>query len=263
MKKLLSLSLLSIVSSTLLASPVIYEGFNPTAGEQERVGWLTSWHRLAGDVAAVPNSIGIAGLPGSAGALMLTAKGEALAQISADVDGTYYGAFRFRIADIKNDSVIGLLIAAPDLAELTPQTAHLSLLVKGWRNETGSIRSGGQKAQTVEGIALEAGEAYQVIFKVENEPSARSVSMWIMNEKQTRHFVGRTVDEAVLNSAELSGNDGAIVQRLHFKPRKTVKLNLSKGDVIACVAKFSAKTIFDEIRISTLSLEDALGVPAK
>ena len=261
MKKILPTLLLAL--TPLVAEPVLYEGFSPSGEGTERIGWQSDWHRLQGEVGSIPDSIGIPGLSGSKGALLLQKKGEALAQVNVDVKGTFYGSFRLRTADLKNDSLLGVVFAKPDLDELTPKTATFSLLVKGWRLDHAVLLSGGKVEKTGEGVPMEAKQAYLVLFKVENPASGPStLTMWLVNPDQVLHFANRSLTESALNSVPLGADSGAVMQRLSLKAKNNVKLELSKGDVVACMAKFNPKAVFDEIRLSTTSLEEAAGLNA-
>ena len=259
MKKVIPLLLLSL--APLVAEPVLYEGFSSTGAAAGRTGWLTEWHRLQGEVGSIPDSIGIPGLEGSKGALLLEKKGEALAQVGVDVKGTFYGSFRVRTAELKNDSLLGLVFAKPNLEELTPKTATFSLLVKGWRMDHALLLSDGKVEKTSEGVPMEAKQAYVVLFKVENPASGpSSLTMWMLNPDQVLHFANRSLSEAVLNNVALGAESGAVMQRLTIEAKNNVKLELSKGDVVACMAKFNPKAVFDEIRLSKVSLAAALGL---
>lgn len=240
----------------------LYEGFNSDApAAEERLGFMTGWHRMVGEVGVVSDSLSLSGFTESAGAIRLKKKGEALAQISANVGDTYYGSFRFRSARLNQDSIIALLLAKPDLEELTPKSANLSILAKGWRSEHGALLSEGKLAKTTEGVPIEAQTTYLVLFKVvDGKPSQRSVESWILNVDQAEHFAKSAFKETELNAAPLGVEAGAVMQRTQLKPKSSARLALRPGDVIACVAKFTPDVLFDEIRISSKSLREAAGV---
>ena len=112
MKKILPLIIL--LTAPLSSKPLLYEGFNAKgldAGGRE--GFMTAWHRHAGEVGSIKHGLGLPGFSGENGALLLEKKGEALAQVAVDVTGTYYGSFRLRTAKLSKDSILGLVFAGP------------------------------------------------------------------------------------------------------------------------------------------------------
>ncbi|MFU8848334.1 MAG: hypothetical protein ACNA77_06410 [Opitutales bacterium] len=262
MKKLSITLIASLSIFQLSTSAQLYEGFNADASAMnERVGFMTGWHRMAGEVSVVGESLKVPGLAQSDGAIRLEKRGEALAQISANVSGTYYGSFRFRSTRLNQDSLIALLLAGPNLEELTPKTANISILAKGWRNEHGALLSEGKLSKTTEGAPIEEQQTYLVLFKVvDGNPNQRLIESWILNAAQIEHFAKGAFTESELNGARLGVESTAVMQRAQLKPKRSTRLALQAGDVIACVAKFNPETLFDEIRISSKSLREAAGV---
>jgi len=253
-----SLSLFQVV-----AASQIHEGFNveDAAAENERRGFMTSWHRLAGEVGISRDSLVLPNLKHSGGALTLSERGEALAQLDADMSGTYYGSFRVRTSRLNQDTIIGLLLAPPDLEELTPRSSSVSILVKRWRDDLGVIQSDGRTAQTTEGAPIRENETYLVLFKVQDGGAGqRSVESWVLNPDQVAHFTENDFSEAALNAAKLGRDADAVMQRTRLNPKRDTRLALRRGDVVACVAKFNPRTQFDEINITTTSLREAAGV---
>ncbi len=263
MKKIISLFILA--AAQLSAAPALYEGFNAEGIDAgERTGFLSAWHRLQGEVGASPYGLGLEGLSGEPGALILEKKGEALAQVAVDVKGDYFGSFRVRTAELRPDSLLALVFARPDLEELNPKTGTLSLLVTGWRYDHAVIISKGKAEKPGDGVAIEAKQIYLVLFKVKNPGSGPSkATMWILNQAQAEYFAANSLTEDALNSASLGAGESAVMQRISLSAKPGTKLELSKGDVIACMAKFNPKAAFDEIRLSKASLADAAGVKAK
>jgi len=261
MKRLLQILLTSLCFFQWTTAAQLYEGFHVEAGADDgRLGFMTSWHRLSGEIGIAGDSLPLPGFQQTKGALTLSKKGEAIAQIEADFSDTYYGSFRVRSARLNKDSLIGLLFARPDLDELTPKTANLSILVKAWRNEHGAILSGGKLFKTTEGVPIEEKKTYLVVFKVQDGSAGqRLVESWVLNGDQAQHFANTSFTESELNSASLGGEAGAVMQRARLNPKPSTNLSLRRGDVIACVAKFNPNTAFDEIRISAISLREAAG----
>jgi len=249
----------------LAAGNLIYEGFNPEdEASGVRTGFMTFWHNLQGEVSTAPESIPMPGFSHSNGSLVLSKKGEALAQVGVETSGTYYGSFRVRSADLKRDSVICLVFGKPDLDELTPKTANISFIVKGWRNDYAAIVSQGKNIKGAAGVPIQAKEAYLVVFKVQDGSSGtRLIESWILNTAQAQHFSQASFTEAELNAAPLGEEAGAVMQRLSLEPKPSARLSLARSDVLACMAKFNPKTVFDEIRISTSSLREATGALSK
>lgn len=255
------LLLIALLATGLTAEPVLYEGFradgDPDVG---RTGWMTGWHRLQGEVVLQEYGLGLPGLQGNQGALQLTKQGEGVVQIDAAVEGTYYGGFRIRVAELKEDSLLALVFAKPDLEGLTPNTAYTSIVVKGWRHDLGAVISEGKLAKSEAGIPIESKQVYLVLFKVENEESGpRSIQSWILNEQQQAYFNHLSFAEAELSAASLGAEASAVMQHVKLEPKKSTNLSLSRGDVVACMAKFTTKAVFDEIRVSKVSLKEAAG----
>jgi hypothetical protein len=251
--------LLSIFALPLSATPIIYEGFSVDSTETARQGWATGWHPLHGEVGISAESIGIAGLPAEAGALLLTKKGEAIAKLDQNLKGTYYGAYRFSAEELKSDSLLALSFGSVQPEELTPKTAALSFVAKGWRRERGLVLVNGKAAKIEAGVPIEAKVAYQVLFKVGNAGTKRQVEMWILNAAQVGYFSQKELSAVALNAAPLGKEASSVLQRVSVSPVGGSRLHLTKDDFAVCSAKFNPKTAFDEIRISTQSLADALG----
>ncbi|TVP74898.1 MAG: hypothetical protein EA353_14835 [Puniceicoccaceae bacterium] len=265
MKRIYQIMITSLSLFQLAGASQIYEGFNvDDAAADERRGFMTSWHRLAGEVGISRSGLSLPGLKPSSGALALTARGEALAQIEADVTGNYYGSFRVRSSRLSNDSIIGLLLAPPNLDELTPRSANVSILVKRWRDDFGAILSDGSAAQTSGGAAIRENETYLVLFKVQDGSAGqRLIESWVLNADQVGHFAENDFTEKALNAAKLGRDAGSVMQRTSLNPKRGTRLSLRRGDVVACIAKLNPATQFDEINITTTSLRDAAGLLEK
>jgi N-acetylglucosamine-6-sulfatase len=259
-KKIVSLFIFASVHA--FAGPVLYEGFHSGGVDAgARTGFHEAWHRFQGEVGAASDSLGLAGLSEEPGALILEKKGEALAQVAVDVKGNYFGSFRVRTAEAKNDSLLALVFARPDLKALSPKSAKLSLFVKGWRFDHGVVVSDQKMGKNGEGVAIEADQTYLVLFEVENPSSGASrATMWILNQAQAEYFAQNSLTANALNQAPLGAGESAVMQRVSLDAKPGVKLELSRGDIVACMAKFNPKTSFDEIRLSKTSLADAAGV---
>jgi hypothetical protein len=205
-------------------------------------------------------SLDFEGLESNGGALQLLKKGEALAQHRVGVSEDYYGSFRLRVGELTNNSVIGLLLSSPMSEGLTPKTALLSFLPKAWQSEYGVLLVNGRPVKLLEGEAMATNQSYLVVFQVINAKGAdRSVSMWILNEAQVAKRTGPDWTSANLNRAPLSKSAEGVLQRVQHPVKKSDNLTISKGDVVACVAKYCPNAIFDEIRVSTSSLQAAVG----
>ncbi len=242
----------SFLALQLCAGLSVYDGFS---GDASREGWSSSWHRLQGTVGVHSGSVAFPGLPEKPGALLLEKKGEAIAQLGVGVKGNYYGGFRFRAAELKNDSLLALVIGSLPPEELTPKNAKLSFVAKGWRRDHGLLLLDGKDTKIENGIPIEANVPYQVLFQVEEN----RVQMWILNAPQVVHYAQKGFNAETLNAAPLGKSAGSVLQRIASTPKPGARLDLTREDFVACMAKYNPRTAFDEIRISTQSLADALG----
>ena len=246
--------------SQLFSAVTLYEGFD---SKESETGWLTGWHRLAGEVGTSELDLSLQGLESSGGALDLTKKGEAIAQHNISMPSHYYGSFRVQAKELKNDTVLGLLLSRPMNSELGPKTATLSFLAKGWRSEFGTLLVGGRPIKVTEGFPIQAGKTYLIAFQITNTADNQSIRMWILNEDQAEHYgEKRKFKYRILNKAPLSQSAEGVMQRVHYQSDKKQAIQLRSGDVVACISKFCPKALFDEIKLSELSLNDAVGVKA-
>lgn len=249
--------LLLLTVGHLCATSSIYESFST---EQNRTAsWLTDWHRLQGTLTNIPESLKIKGLQSKGGALQLLKKGEALAQHRIMIDGSYFGSYRVQASKIKADTILGLLLSRPMREGLTPKTASIGFLAKGWKTDLGVLLVDGVPVKVLEGIGLSIDQTYLVVFHVVNEGTQKAVTMWILNESQASYFASNKVTPAILNAAPLSRDAGGVLQRVRHQKKKDPNLTIFKGDIVACVAKYCPDATFDEIRIVSGSLKEGIG----
>jgi hypothetical protein len=248
--------LLLLITAQLGAQSALYEAFD--TGEATRADWLTEWHRMQGVVSVVPQGLALEGLPDRGGALQLSKKGEALAQHGASIAGTYYGAFRVQASDLTDNTVLGLMLSrAAKVDGLNPKTAAISFLVKGWQTNYGVLLIGGRPIKATAGEPIVPGETYLVVYQVDHSSSGKA-QLWILNEAQAGYHAAQGITAAALNAAALSAEAGGVMQRVSGKIQKKNRVAVIKGDVVACVAKYCPQATFDEIRISSVSLQDAV-----
>lgn len=241
-----------LLTLPLYAGLSVYDGFSD---DSMRQGWSSSWHRQQGAVSVYSESVAFPGLPETPGALLLEKKGEAIAKLGVAVEGEYFGGFRFRVAELKNDSLLALVIGSIPPGEITPKNAKLSFVAKGWRRDHGLLLLDGKTAKIESGVPIEANVPYQVLFQI----GEKGAQMWILNAPQVAYFAQKGFDGKTLNQAPLGKSPASVMQRIAATPKPGSSLDLTREDFVACMAKFNPKAAFDEIRISTHSLAEALG----
>ena len=272
--KLTALACIAL-STSLLASPAVYEGFDMDTlpaqlGTDDgrfgatSQGWLSDWHIKEGNSRVLRDDLAIAGLHSANGLVSSRGKAVVMRQLDESFSGDVYGSFRVRGGQLNPNSMLGLLIGLPDADPVTPRTSFISFLAARWGSELGAILVAGRPAQVQSGAALEVNQTALVLWKIDNlaELGKRThpvIQMWILNEEQASHFAASGMLEKDLKAAKSGSKPDQVMQYARVELRDS-KLTLVKGLIVSCFSNGAGKADFDEIRISRDSLADAAGV---
>ena len=162
--KILIYCLLTL-TTPLLAAPSIYEGFDmgtsPAALGSESArsgvssqGWLSDWHLKDGNSRFLPEDLTLAGLESANGLVSSKGKTVAMRQLAETLSGDVYGSFRVRGAQLKTNSMMGLMISLPDVEPMNPKTSFLSFMATRWGSELGGLVIGGKPVKVDQGAAI-------------------------------------------------------------------------------------------------------------
>ena len=264
----------------------VYEGFDmadlnsaPLASsDATRVGntsrgWNSTWQVTAGKPFVEGIDLEIKGFDSVGGSLQVRGErkpnsigqGVAMRQITEGFIGDVYGSFRFNARALKIESAIGLLLSLPGQNPLNLTTSYFTFCPKRWGSEYGMMAAGKERV-----TKSEAGEAciphtnYLVIWQLENLPKIGDrqsiiMNMWVLDEEQASHFASKDSFESALRLAELGSEPEQIGQYLR-REIKNSKRGLFGGMVVSCFSVGMPTVTFDEIRISQVSLADAVGL---
>jgi hypothetical protein len=282
------ITILSILSLNLLIlksiNASIYEGFDisvkkntplgkaGTFSGESSSGWLSDWHTGNGKPVFSSENIELKGLKSVGGSLKVMAerkpnhigKGFAFRQTEKGYLDTVYGSFRVKPGHLTSDSIFGLLFTLPGTQEVNLRNALFSLCPKRFGGDLGVVGVGKKTYKMPVGAPCIKGLPYLVIWKMANLPKAGesggvSVSMWVLNEEQAEYFttVGE-FNERYLNLAETGSSKDQVSQFGRMNVKET-KHSLYKGVLITPFNYNITNVVFDEIRLSSVSLKDAIG----
>ena len=239
------------------ATVVVYEGFcyseNP---ESERIGWLTNWRQGDGEVKHIGNDLKYDGLASCAGAIQLNGpKVTVASQLNTPLFGTTYGSARIKTGHIKPDSVIAITFAGPETEDVVPKNSAISLILKAWKQELGTISRKSTKTEFESGSPIQSNSDYLLIWHMEQ---SKHVTMWILDESQAKHFTQQGFATEQMENARIGAAPDNVMQRISAQLSK--KLDIDRGYLLSCFALTCPGTMFDEIRISDSSLAEAVGM---
>ena len=186
----------SVISSLLLTNfnliADLYEGFDFTgkkelslgnkganAGETS-FGWMSSWQVGSGDAIVSKKDIQFEGLTSTDGAVILKgqrknqnffAKGFAIRQTNRAYVGDIYGSFRIIPGFMTEETVISLIFALPNTADMSVRNGLFAISPKRWGGELGMIGAKGKTYKAVEGALLKRRKVFDYL---EDEPTARN-----------------------------------------------------------------------------------------
>jgi hypothetical protein len=255
----------SLFGQCLQADVLIYDGFPYAKNTADtRIGWTDAWGTVEGNPTLMSDDLDIRGLDSIAGSMSLMPNSVTLSQINTTASGVVYGSFRVRMSSYVNDSAVGLLILDPESSDARPVEARLALIVKGWRIPFSSVVVSGKKTQADKGAEIDADQTYLVLFKLVN-PSGKkgSLTMWICAPNQMQRLIAEGLSEEYLERAGIGSGVEQIARRVTAVIPADDEPIFKTGSVICLMSRFGAYTTFDEIRLSTSSLSEAAGAPAK
>ena len=263
----------------------LYEGFDfinknklslgkdGSLGGETSLGWMSAWQVGSGDAIVSKKDIYFEGLKSAKGSMLLRgnrvnqnffAKGFALRQIDRGFEGDVYGSFRIIPGFMTDETVISMVFALPNTAEMSVKNGLFAISPKRWGGELGMIGAKGRTYKALDGVPCIKGEPYLVIWKMSGLPSAGNSSdvslvYWILNEKQVEFFASKGFEGKYLNLAE-PGEQEYNVCQFGRKDLKDTKRSLYKGIVITPFVYNTTNVTFDEIRISSKGIKDAVGL---
>lgn len=257
------ISLFAILAGSVItahssnAGIIVYEGFcHGGVTETARVGWLTNWRQGEGEVRHIGNDLKYDSLQSCAGAIQLKGpKVTVASQLDVPLLGTTYGTARVQTGQLKSDSVVAITMAGPETEDVVPKNSNISLILKGWRQELGTISRRNVKSETVGGSPMQSNSEYMVLWKMEQP---KLLTMWILSEEQVNQFTKLGLSTDLLDNAELGTAPDNVMQRVTAKLSR--KLDIDRGYLLSCFTLACPGTIFDEIRISDSSLAEAAGL---
>lgn len=283
-KKLILLGT-TLLSINLSLNADLYEGFNfnnknqvsigkeGSLGGQTSSGWMSTWQVGSGDAIVSKKDIQFKGLKSANGSVILKgnrvnqnffAKGFAIRQIDKAYAGNVYGSFRIIPGFMTEETVISMIFALPNTAEMSVKNGIFAISPKRWGGELGMIGAKGRTYKALDGIPCVKGEPYLIIWKMSGLPSTGSSSdvtlvYWVLNKKQVEFFASKGFEMKYLNLAE-PGNKEYNVCQFGRKDLKDTKRSLYKGIVLTPFVYNTTNVTFDEIRISSKGIKDAVGL---
>ena len=162
------------------------------------------------------------------------------------------------------ETVISMIFALPNTAEMSVKNGIFAISPKRWGGELGMIGAKGRTYKALDGIPCVKGEPYLIIWKMSGLPSTGSSSdvslvYWVLNKKQVEFFASKGFEMKYLNLAE-PGNKEYNVCQFGRKDLKDTKRSLYKGIVLTPFVYNTTNVTFDEIRISSKGIKDAVGL---
>lgn len=284
-KKLILCGFTSLLLSNANLLAELYEGFDfagkkdlslgqeGSYGGQTSSGWMSAWQVGSGDAVVSKKDIQFEGLSSTGGSLVLKgqrknqnffAKGFAIRQTDTAYEGNVYGSFRVIPGFMTEDTVISMIFSLPNTAEMSVKNGLFAISPKRWGGELGMIGAKGKTYKAVDGVPCIKGEPYLVIWKMSGLPTTGSVSnvslaYWVLNADQVAYFATNGFDSKYLNLAEPGPLKNNVCQ-FGRKDLKDTKRSLYKGIVLTPFIFNTTKVTFDEIRISTKGIKDAVGL---
>lgn len=263
----------------------LYEGFDfinkneisigkeGSFGGQTSTGWMSTWQAGSGDAMVSKKDIHFKGLKSANGSVILKgnrvnqnffAKGFVIRQIDKAYSGNVYGSFRIIPGFMTEETVISMIFALPNTAEMSVRNGIFAISPKRWGGELGMIGAKGRTYKALDGIPCVKGEPYLIIWKMSGLPSTGSSSdvslvYWVLNKKQVEFFASKGFEMKYLNLAEPGALENNVCQ-FGRKDLKDTKRSLYKGIVLTPFVYNTTNVTFDEIRISSKGLKDAVGL---
>lgn len=239
-------------------------------------GWISSWNIGSGESFVNAKDISFNSLNSKGGSILLKgdrkndsffAKGFIYRQIENAYTGEIFGSFRIIPGFITDDTVLGMVFYyGKDLSfdKVTPRNGIFALLPKRWGSRLGMVGAKGKTYKVPDGFPCENGKEYLVVWKMSGLPKAGqssdvSLTYWVLDSDQVEYFASKGFEQRFLNLAE-PGKSKINVSQFARKDLKDTKRSLFKGMFLVPYIYNTTNVRFDEIRISTESIQDAVGL---
>ena len=185
-------------------------------------------------------------------------------QINKAYEGNVYGSFRIIPGFMTNETVISMIFALPNTAEMSVKNGLFAISPKRWGGKLGMIGAKGRTYKALDGIPCVKGESYLIIWKMSGLPSTGnasdvSLAYWVLNQKQVEYFASKGFEIRYLNLAEPGKLENNVCQ-FGRKDIKDTKRSLYSGIVLTPFIYNTTNVVFDEIRFSSKSIKDAVGL---
>ena len=263
----------------------IYEGFDfignkdlplgkdGSNGGETSFGWMSSWQVGSGNAIVSKKDIQFEELSSAEGSVILKgqrknqnffAKGYVIRQTNEAFEGDIYGSFRIIPGFMTEETVISLIFALPNTSDMSVRNGLFAISPKRWGGKLGMIGAKGKTYKAVEGVPCVKGEKYLVVWKMSQLPAIGSTSnvsliYWVLNSEQVKYFSAKGFESKYLNLAEPGPRRNNVCQ-FGRKDLKDTKRSLYKGIVLTPFVFNTTNVTFDEIRISTKGIKDAVGL---
>ena len=283
--KIIVYGAIASILSNLSVFGNLYEGFdflgqkglslgkNGSYEGETSVGWQSTWQVGTGDAVVSKKDIQFPSLKSKGGCMLIKgerkndnffAKGFAIRQTNKAYVGDIYGSFRIIPGFITEETVISMVFALPNTADMSVRNGLFAISPKRWGGELGMVGAKGKTYKAVDGVPCLKGEKYLVIWKMSNLPalgemSDVSLKYWVLNNEQVRYFASKGFDSKSLNLAEPGALEYNVCQ-FGRKDLKETKRSLYKGILLVPFVYNTTNVTFDEIRISTKGIKDAVGL---
>ncbi len=287
-KKRISLIIYILFSTQLTLIASVYEGFDFEAKKGTKLGtskvlegsssdgWISSWNIGSGSAVVSPESISFEGLNCNDGSVILKgdrkndsffAKGFIYRQVEDAYEDEIFGSFRIVPGFMTDDTVLGMVFYyGKDLSSdrVTPRNGIFALLPKRWGSRLGMVGAKGKTYKVTDGSPCLNGKEYLVIWKMSGLPkmgesSDVSFSFWVLDENQVEYFSSKGFEERFFNLAE-PGKLKMNVSQFGRKDLKDTKRSFFRGIFMVPYIYNTTNVRFDEIRVSSKSMQDAVGI---
>ena len=257
MKKLILLLLVPVTQ--LVATPIAYEGFSNST----RQGWDSPWRIIEGDAQVLQENLTITNFNHSEGFIQIGRDSGVVCDIKTPLTGKFYGSYRASCSNLVEDSLIALTFQDLGADELHVKDAPLSISLKGWKLDHGSLKVHGSTIKYDEISSIESGKTYLVLWKIENITDASTpycmINAWTLNEEQATYFASNALNELALSEASIGKEFNQVTQRVSHRTKNGKLIEFANGVSVGLVSRFGPEAVFDELTLSRTSLADATG----
>lgn len=255
MKMLIPILLLTL--SQLKAEIIAYEGLSNST----RTGWDSPWRIIEGDAEIVRDSLSITNFKDSEGSIKIERDSGVICDIKTPLQGKFYGSYRSSCNNLVEDSLISLVIQKSGADLVNVKDASLSISLKGWKLDHGSLTVHGNSIKLAEHSPIENSLTYLLLWKVENITDINTpystIEAWTLNAKQATYFASTSLNEATLSNAPIGSAFNQVTQRVRHRTNNGKMINFADGISVGLISRFGPDAVFDEIVISNESLAEA------